>query len=156
MHRRIQASAIVETRGLTRVTVSGVRTGLGELIERILADDATAEFVCILQRSDGSTDVVLGVRATVPGGPPLRARDESVLREGGVLEVAAGVAMLGVYGPHFREKPGILSTFLTALGKSSAPVLGVASSISSLCALVPESHFDAARDALAEAFDTPK
>jgi aspartokinase len=156
MLRRIQASAIVETRGLTRVTVTGIRSGFGEVIDRILGDDITAEFVCVVQRSDGTSDLVLGVRATAPGAAVLRIPDVSALPSDGTLEVAAGVAMIGVYGPHFRDKPGILGNFLSALDRASAPVLGVASSISSLCALLPEPHFEAARQALSEAFETPK
>jgi aspartokinase len=73
----------------------------------------------------------------------------------GVLTLVMDVALVGVYGPHFKEKPGILGAFLGGLAESGVTVYAAASSISSLCALIPWDQTYAARAAIQQRFLLP-
>ncbi len=65
------------------------------------------------------------------------------------------VCILGVYGPHFREKPAIAAHFCAALGKAGVNILGLSSSISTISAIIDIRQHDIARRALMETFELP-
>ncbi len=65
------------------------------------------------------------------------------------------VCILGVYGPHFREKPAIAAQFCSALGRKGINILGLSSSISTISAVIDIRDREKARDALLEIFTLP-
>jgi aspartokinase len=65
------------------------------------------------------------------------------------------VCLLGVYGPHFREKIGIASQFFSLLGESNINILGISTSVSSVCCLVKDKHASAAKEAILQEFELP-
>ncbi|NOX89763.1 MAG: ACT domain-containing protein [Calditrichaeota bacterium] len=65
------------------------------------------------------------------------------------------VCILGVYGPHFREKPAIAAMFCSALGKEGINILGLSSSISTISAIIDIREHDRARNALLKVFKLP-
>lgn len=65
------------------------------------------------------------------------------------------VCILGIYGPHFREKPGIAATFCRVLGRASVNILGISSSISTVSCVIDIRDHDQARKAILEYFELP-
>lgn len=65
------------------------------------------------------------------------------------------VCILGVYGPHFREKPAIAAQFCAALGEAGVNILGLSSSISTISAIIDIREHDKALDALTKTFELP-
>ena len=65
------------------------------------------------------------------------------------------ISSLTVYGPHFREKPAISGEMCSALGKADVNILGISTSISSICCLIKDEDFDRAYDSLLSVFDLP-
>jgi len=65
------------------------------------------------------------------------------------------VSIIGIYGPHFREKPGIAATFCAILGQSGINILGISSSISTISCIIDIRETDKARDALLNKFELP-
>jgi aspartokinase len=65
------------------------------------------------------------------------------------------VAMLGIYGPHFREKPAIAVRFFDTLGKAGINILGISSSISTISCIVKLKELDKAKEALLSYFELP-
>ncbi len=65
------------------------------------------------------------------------------------------VCILGVYGPHFREKPAIAAMFCSILGKQGINILGLSSSISTISAVIDIRDREKARDALLQFFQLP-
>jgi aspartokinase len=65
------------------------------------------------------------------------------------------VSVLGIYGPHFREKPNLAARFCQILGNSGVNILGLSSSISSICAVIRDDEIAKARSALLEVFELP-
>ena len=65
------------------------------------------------------------------------------------------VCILGVYGPHFREKPAIAAHFCQALGEAGVNILGLSSSISTISAIIDIREHDKALKALMNVFELP-
>ncbi len=65
------------------------------------------------------------------------------------------VAIISVFGPHFREKPMIAGTMFSALGDSGIDILAVSTSISTLSCVIEESLLPQAVNAVSEAFELP-
>ena len=70
-------------------------------------------------------------------------------------EEIPNISSLTVYGPHFREKPVISGEMCSALGKADVNILGISTSISSICCLIKDEDFDRAYDALLSVFQLP-
>jgi aspartokinase len=71
------------------------------------------------------------------------------------VEEIPNISTLTVYGPHFREKPAISGEMCSTLGKTDVNILGISTSISSVCCLIKEEDFDRAYDALLKVFQLP-
>jgi aspartate kinase len=65
------------------------------------------------------------------------------------------VAILSIFGPHFREKPSIAATMFRALEDAQVPILSVSTSISSLSCVVEEALLSRAVQALQDSFELP-
>ncbi len=71
------------------------------------------------------------------------------------VEVIPNIASLTVYGPHFREKPAISGEMCSTLGKANVNILGISTSISSVCCLIKDEEYYRAYDALLKVFQLP-
>ena len=65
------------------------------------------------------------------------------------------VAVLSVFGPHFREKPMISGLMFNALGTAGVDVLAISTSISSCSCLIQADQAEDAMRALHETFEAP-
>ena len=65
------------------------------------------------------------------------------------------VSILGVYGPHFREKPGIAAIFCSILGESDVNILGISSSISTISCIIVVRDIEKAKTILLSRFELP-
>ncbi len=64
-------------------------------------------------------------------------------------------ALIGIYGPHFREKPAIAVNLFHVLGEANINILGISSSISTISCVVDAQELDRAREAVLNHFDVP-
>jgi aspartokinase len=65
------------------------------------------------------------------------------------------VSVIGIYGPHFREKPVLAAMFCKLLGDADINILGLASSISSISSVIRTDELSIAKDALLQQFELP-
>ncbi|HYB21285.1 MAG TPA: ACT domain-containing protein [Thermodesulfobacteriota bacterium] len=65
------------------------------------------------------------------------------------------VAIISVFGPHFREKPTIAGIMFSALGNSGINILAISTSISTLSCVIEEALLPEAVKAISEAFELP-
>ncbi|WP_456443736.1 ACT domain-containing protein [Caldithrix abyssi] len=65
------------------------------------------------------------------------------------------VCILGIYGPHFREKPAIAAHFCSVLGRAGINILGLSSSISTISAIIDIREREKALNALLQVFKLP-
>ena len=71
------------------------------------------------------------------------------------MGTARRVALLAVYGPDFRERPGIAGEAFGALAAAGINILAVSTSISTVSCVVDESLADAAVRTLHDVFSLP-
>jgi len=67
----------------------------------------------------------------------------------------APVMQLAVYGPDFRERPGIASAVFGALASVGVNILAVSTSISTVSCVIAQDDRDAAMEALREVLELP-
>lgn len=65
------------------------------------------------------------------------------------------IAILSVFGPHFREKPMISGLMFNALGNAGIKVLAISTSISSCSCLIDMDQLEDAINALYTTFEAP-
>ena len=65
------------------------------------------------------------------------------------------VAIISIFGPDFRERPGIASTMFSALGAKQINILAISTSISTLSCVIDADCLDEAVVAMRETFDLP-
>jgi aspartokinase len=65
------------------------------------------------------------------------------------------VALISVFGPHFRERPMISGLMFNALGTAGIDVLAISTSISSCSCLIQADQAEDAMRALHETFEAP-
>lgn len=71
------------------------------------------------------------------------------------IDYLSPVAIISVFGPHFRERPSIAGIMFAALGNSGINILAISTSISTLSCVIEESLLPEAVKAVSEAFDLP-
>jgi aspartokinase len=65
------------------------------------------------------------------------------------------VSLLGIYVPHFREKPVLAAKFCKILGRTGINIIGLSSSISSISSIIAKDQLDMAKKALLKEFELP-
>lgn len=65
------------------------------------------------------------------------------------------VAIVSIFGPDFRERPGIAGTMFQALADRQINILAISTSISTVSAVIEAGHLEAALTALRTTFDLP-
>jgi aspartate kinase len=71
------------------------------------------------------------------------------------LTLQSNRAIISIFGPHFRERPGIAGTFFQALGSQGITILAVSTSISTCSCVIEAADLPGAVTAVSEAFDLP-
>jgi len=77
------------------------------------------------------------------------------LMEAKAISYRSNVAVISVFGPHFREKPFISGLILNALGISGVKILAISTSISTCSCLIQGDQAGEAMRALHETFEAP-
>jgi len=65
------------------------------------------------------------------------------------------VALISIFGPHFRERHGIAGAFFNALAAAQINILAISTSVSTCSCLIRESELGAAVAALSRTFELP-
>lgn len=67
----------------------------------------------------------------------------------------SNVAVISVYGPHFRDQPGIAGTVFATLASIGINILAISTSISAVSCVIDADRSNEAITALMETFDIP-
>ena len=71
------------------------------------------------------------------------------------LSFHSPVGIISIFGPHFRERPGIAGTFFAALNSKDINIMAISTSISTCSCVIPSSDLLTAVKAIGEFFDVP-
>jgi aspartokinase len=155
---KIKIGGIMQTTGLAKVGVMSIpdqpgiagkiMSALGErninvqfIVQLIDIHDSSHVVFCIAEDElPDAQDLLEGLRQEVGG-------EQVIQRE--------NVAIVSIFGPDFRERPGIASMMFSALGGKGINILAISTSISTLSCVIDAEHMDDAVTAMRDTFDLP-
>jgi aspartate kinase len=75
--------------------------------------------------------------------------------EAGLVIAIPEVAIVSIFGPDFRERPGIAGTMFEALAHRGINIMAISTSISTVSCVIEAAGLETALQALRESFDLP-
>ena len=84
----------------------------------------------------------------------LFVQNDKIMKQINIKKVS-NVSVLGIYGPHFRDKPVLVAMFCRILGDAGINILGLSSSISSISSIIDSNQLVNAKNALLQEFELP-
>lgn len=154
----MKIGGIVENRDLTLYRLTAVRDEPGsaaEVLRFFAANKINLEYITESSTTQGLAVMAIGVsHATEAQVDQYLEQNEDVKRMLKVKKIPH-VSVLGIYGPHFREKPALAVHFCHTLGRAGINIMGLSSSISSISALIRNEDIEKAKDALLGIFELP-
>lgn len=154
----ISAGGIMSSRRLCLVGVMSTpdRPGIAGRLFQALAD-AALNTLFIVHCID--LDAQSQIQFCVAAGDRQRAEEavRPVAQALGAARVTVTepVALLSVFGPDFRERPGIAACAFQALGEVGINILAVSTSISTITCVIADASYNEAIAALQKAFALP-
>lgn len=73
----------------------------------------------------------------------------------GCIRVNQAVAILSIFGPDFRERPGIAGQMFDALASQGINILAISTSISTVSCVIHSADLEKAHQALLDTFELP-
>jgi aspartokinase len=158
MVEKIRAGGIIQNLGLAQIGVMSVpdRPGIASTVFGVLAagginvqfivqsiDLRNRTHIILLVDRDDLQATLLAIQGIKPS-----IQAEEIVAQG-------DVAMMSVFGPHFRDEPGVASAAFSALASVGINILAISTSISTISCVVDSDHVVEAIGALREAFDVP-
>jgi aspartokinase len=155
---KISINGIIENAGLSMVSLTGVPSHLDAAAQVFTAlAQRSINTECIVQSlgDQGQSDITfclarLDLQPTLALAETLRAR----LGAAAVRHVPR-VAMVGIFGPDFRETPGVAATMFRTLTAAGVAILAITTSISTVSCVIAADQLGAAVAAIEEAFELP-
>jgi aspartokinase len=156
---RIKVGGIMQSDGRAVVKVMSCpdRSDIAGLVLGALGDrNINIEFLVQSFDLDGFSNFTLCIdrKDLEPAIGCLEAIKPSL--EAKVISYNPNVAVISVFGPHFREKPKISGIMFSALASVGVNSIAISTSISSVSCVVDAGDAEAAVDALNEAFEAPQ
>jgi aspartate kinase len=71
------------------------------------------------------------------------------------FRINSDIALISIFGPHFRERPGIAGAFFTALSSQGISIMAISTSISTCSCVIPSDDLSAAVKVIGEVFEVP-
>lgn len=84
----------------------------------------------------------------------LFVQNDKIVKQINIKKIS-NVSVLGIYGPHFRDKPVLAAMFCRILGNAGINILGLSSSISSISSIIDSKQLVNAKNALLQEFELP-
>jgi aspartate kinase len=75
--------------------------------------------------------------------------------EAGKVIVYPEVAIVSIFGPDFRERPGIAGTMFESLATSGINIMAISTSISTVSCVIASDELETALNSLRDTFDLP-
>jgi aspartate kinase len=140
----LNVTAVPDRPGIAAAILDGLGRGQinVQFIVQSIDQSGRDQVALCVDRNDlqAALDVVKGV------APALQAGGVSAQPE---------VAIVSIFGPDFRERPGIAGTMFDALASQHVNILAISTSISTVSCVIHAEGLEAALSALRKTFDLP-
>ena len=158
MGKKTQIGGIMHSDGLAMIGVLAMpsRPGLaGKILSVMGSKDINVQFIVQLVDKDGNDHVVFCVdRRDLETAIELLAdiRDELSAQE---IVHDASVGLVSIFGPDFRQRPGIAGEMFAALGQAEINIRAISTSISTISCVIQATQVPEAVKTLQSTFEMP-
>ncbi|MBM4458749.1 MAG: ACT domain-containing protein [Chloroflexi bacterium] len=158
MSQKIKVGGIIQNDQLASISVLAVkdRPGIAAAVLNALGQRGiNVQFVVQIIDQQSQAQMVLGVeRKDLPASiEAIEAIRAEVQPE--AVTTRADVASVAIFGPDFRERPGIAGQMFRALAERGINILAISTSISTVNCLIELARLREALAAIQEQFDLP-
>jgi aspartokinase len=156
--KKIKIGGIIEHTELSLISIENIpdRPGIAGLIFQALSyRGINVEFImhCLNQR--GRSQVIFCV-SQLNSDEALAVLHDLRPRIGNPdLVINSDIAVISIFGPHFRERPGIAGTFFNALNAKGINIMAISTSISTCSCVISSDDLSRAVEGVGEAFEIP-
>jgi aspartate kinase len=156
--KKFKLGGIIEHRDLNLISLENIpdHPGLAGIIFQALGHRGiNVQFIIQGLNRQQQSQVLFCVAESE--GPEARAVMEELRPRIGHPDLALQTerAIISIFGPHFRERPGIAGTFFQALGSQGINLLAISTSISTCSCVIESADLPGAVKAVGEAFELP-
>lgn len=125
----------------------------GEILTLFAENNISLEYIAEMTCKDGIAILSLGVDAEKSDKiSKILSEIPEIMQSLSVVKIEY-VCLLGIYGPHFRERPSIAAKFCTSLGKEGINILGISSSISTISCIISARELEKAKAVIQNNFE---
>ena len=153
----MKIGGLVEQGNLVMYTITSLadQPGVAGNILNLLAEaQINLEFITEISYRDNSAVMSFCINADYMDTADKLIQENVEVRSLKISKIEF-ISILGVYGPHFREKPGIAAKFCSVLGEAGINILGISSSISTISCIIDVRDFENAKKLLLTRFELP-
>jgi aspartokinase len=154
----IKLGGIYENRNLTLYQFTSLddKPGVaGALLDYFAKNKINLEYITEAGASDDKAVMALCIASSETDKFDDLINEKNKIMFSFKIKKIENVDILGIYGPHFREKPAIAALFFRVLGAAGINVLGISTSISCICCVIPSNKLKIAHKALLKEFELP-
>jgi aspartate kinase len=158
MAKKTQIGGIMHSDGLVMIGVLAIpsRPGTAGAILSLMGDNGiNVQFVVQTVDRDGNDHVVFCVtRQELDTALNLL---NSIKQEVSAQDIVddASVGMVSIFGPDFRQRPGIAGEMFSALGRADINIQAISTSISTISCVIQASQVPKAVKVLRDTFEMP-
>ena len=155
---KVKIGGLVENRNLTLyrlTTVSDQPGAAGEILQAFAVNKVNLEYLTESSTVKGFAVMAICVNVQMAAIIDRIFYSDKKYSETLSIKKEENVSVIGIYGPHFKEKPQLAAKFCQILGQAGINILGLSSSISSISAVIANDELEDARNALLKVFELP-
>jgi aspartate kinase len=158
MGKKTQIGGIMHSDGLAMIGVLAMpsRPGLaGKILSAMGSKDINVQFIVQLVDKDGNDHVVFCVdRRDLETAIDLLADIKEELSAQEIVHDAS-VGLVSIFGPDFRQRPGIAGEMFAALGQAEINIRAISTSISTISCVIQATQVPEAVKTLQSTFEMP-
>jgi aspartate kinase len=156
--KKIKIGGIIEHTDLSLISIENIpdRPGIAGLTFQALSyRGINVEFIMHCLNQKGKSQVILCISHSKSDEALAVLHDLKPRIGDPDLFMNSDIAVVSIFGPHFRERPGIAGTFFSALNSGGINIMAISTSISTCSCVIQSSDLPIAIEAIGGAFEIP-
>ena len=158
MEKKTQIGGIMHSDGLAMIAVLAIpsRPGTAGIILSVMGDNSiNVQFIVQTVDRDGNDHVVFCVdRPDLDTALRLLSGIQEKVSAQAIFHDAS-VGLVSIFGPDFRQRPGVAGEMFATLGKADINIKAISNSISTISCLIEAARVPDAVRALQDTFEMP-